>query len=132
MFKHNLMLIIRNFKRFKSTFLINLVGLTTGLACTLMICLWVKDELAFDKFHVNDSRLYTVMSNFHNTGNITTTQATPGLLADALSKEVAGIEYAVSESDGIETFNLTANEVHVKGRGLFASKDFFNAFSYKL
>lgn len=132
MFRHNLMLIIRNFKRFKSTFLINLVGLTTGLACTLMIYLWVKDELAVDKFHANDARLYTVMSNFHNTGNITTTVATPGRLAEALTKEVAGVEYAISESDGIETFNITANEIHIKGKGLFASKDFFKAFSYNL
>jgi putative ABC transport system permease protein len=84
MIKHNLLLIFRNFKRFKSTFLINLVGLSTGLACTLIIYLWVNDELKFDKFHKNDQQLYLVMANFHNSGNVVTTRATPGLLGVAL------------------------------------------------
>jgi hypothetical protein len=61
MIKHNLLIIIRNFKRFKSTFLINLIGLSTGLACALLIYLWVTDELAVDKFHKKDDRLYQVM-----------------------------------------------------------------------
>jgi len=49
MFRHNLKLSLRNFKRDKSTFLINLIGLSTGLACALMIYLWVADELNVDK-----------------------------------------------------------------------------------
>src|SRR6187549_1919804 len=132
MFQHNLLLILRNFKRFKSTFFINLIGLSTGLACTLLIYLWVSDELNVDKFHQNDKNLYTVMSNFHNADNIVTSWATSGLLGEALFKEVAGIEYAVSVSDGIETFMLTSEDLHVKGKGLFASKDFFKAYSYEL
>ena len=54
MFRHNLLLIYRNFKRYKSSFLINLTGLSTGLACTLLIYLWVNDELSVDKFHITD------------------------------------------------------------------------------
>jgi putative ABC transport system permease protein len=132
MIKHNLLLIFRNFKRFKSTFLINLVGLSTGLACTLIIYLWVNDELKFDKFHKNDQQLYLVMANFHNSGNVVTTRATPGLLGDALEKEIAGVDYAVSTSDGIRTFTLSQGETYVKGDGLFASKNFFRAYSYDL
>ena len=51
MLKHNLLLIYRNFLRAKGFFLINLVGLTTGLVCTLLIYLWVRDEVNMDKFH---------------------------------------------------------------------------------
>lgn len=132
MIRHNLILIYRNFRRFKSTFFINLIGLSTGLACTLLIYLWVKDELSVDKFHKNDRQLYTVMSNFHNSDNIITNQVTSGLLGEALFKEVAGIEYAVSVSDGTQTFLLSHGELHLKEKGLFASKDFFKAFSYEL
>src|SRR5687768_124862 len=43
MFRHNLLIAFRNFLRYKSSFLINLTGLSSGLACTLLIYLWVSD-----------------------------------------------------------------------------------------
>src|SRR5262245_9718908 len=46
MFRHNLLISWRTFVRYKRSFLINLVGLSTGLACVLLILLWVSDELA--------------------------------------------------------------------------------------
>ena len=58
MIRHYLLLIYRNFKRFKTTFFINLVGLSTGIACALLICLWVMDEWSFDRYHEKDDRLF--------------------------------------------------------------------------
>jgi hypothetical protein len=63
MFRHALLLIYRNFLRFKSTFFINLIGLSTGLACSLFIYLWVNDELQVDTFHEKDSQLFQAMLN---------------------------------------------------------------------
>ena len=51
----------RNIMRHKGSFFINLTGLSTGLACTFLIYLWVTDELRFDKFHKNDSQLFQVI-----------------------------------------------------------------------
>ena len=51
----------RNIKRDKSSFLINLLGLSVGLACVIVIYMWVNDERSIDKFHENDSRLYQAM-----------------------------------------------------------------------
>ena len=132
MFRHNLLLIYRNFKRFRSTFFINLIGLSTGLACALLIYLWVNDELQIDKFHEKDSRLFMVMSNHKNVDNIVTFPNTPGLLAPALLQEIPGIDYAVSTSGWIGKFTLSHDNSHVKAFGQFASKDYFNVFSYKL
>ena len=58
MLKHNLILVYRNFIRFKSVFLINLIGLSTGLACVLLIYLWVKDELREYPDLVSRQKLY--------------------------------------------------------------------------
>jgi ABC-type antimicrobial peptide transport system permease subunit len=132
MFRHNLLLIYRNFKRFRSTFLINLIGLSTGLACALLIYLWVVDELQMDKFHEKDNRLFTVMANHKNVDNIVTFPNTPGLLAPALLQEIPGIDYAVSTSGWIDKFILSHDNTHVKAYGQFASRDFFNVFSYNL
>lgn len=132
MIEHNLLLILRNFKRFRSTFFINLIGLSTGLACALLIYLWVNDEMQMDKFHEKDSRLFMVMANHKNVDKIVTIPITPGLLAPALSQEIPGIDYAVSTTGWIDKFILSHDDSHVKAHGQFASKDFFNAFSYKL
>jgi len=53
MLKHNIKLFFRNIKKYKCTFLINIIGLSTGLTCVLLILLWVADELSVDAFHKN-------------------------------------------------------------------------------
>jgi putative ABC transport system permease protein len=99
MFRHNLIIIFRNFKRNKSSFFINLIGLSIGLACALLIYLWVNDELNFDNYHRKNKQLYQVMANQHNAGSIVTTDEAPGLLADALAAEIPEIQHAVCTTD---------------------------------
>ena len=88
MLRHNLLIALRNLKRHKGSFVINLVGLSTGLACTFLIFLWVTDELKFDKFHENDSRLYQVMELSTENGNTIVHEATQGPLAAAMVKDL--------------------------------------------
>jgi len=92
MIRHHLLLIYRSFKRFKSTFLINLIGLSTGLACALLIYLWVNDEVSIDKFQENDGQLYQVMANHHLSDGIMTWTYTPDLLAETLVEELPDIK----------------------------------------
>ncbi len=134
MFRHNLLLIYRTFKRFKTTFFINLIGLSTGLACALLIYLWVNDELSVDKFHEKDSQLYQVMANHENTDGTETWNGTPGLLANALKEEIPGVVYAVSGTDPkwFGQCALGVGDEQIKAAGQFASQDFFNVFSYNL
>lgn len=134
MFKHNLLLTYRNFKRHKSTFLINLIGLSCGLACVLVIYLWVNDELSFDKYHVNDSRLYQVMTNNKSEKGIDTRKDTPHNLAEVLAREMPEVEYAVIATPDLflPAFKLSGNDKKIKGLGKFAGKDFFKIFSYHL
>jgi putative ABC transport system permease protein len=135
MLKHNLLIIFRNFKRNKSSFFINLIGLSTGLACALLIYLWVNDELHVDKFHEKDNCLYQVLQNIPTPNVIMTLDPTPGPLADALAKEMPEVEYAVSVIP-VSILNqrgiLTNNDIKFKASGLFVSKDYFNIFSYDL
>ena len=81
MLQHHLLLIYRNFKRYKNSFFINLIGLTAGLTCALMIYLWVNDELQIDNFHNKGNRLYQVMENEQTEGGTNTTDQTVGVLA---------------------------------------------------
>ncbi|MBN2009406.1 ABC transporter permease [candidate division KSB1 bacterium] len=135
MFRHNLLIIFRNMKRNKSSFFINLIGLSTGLACALLIYLWVNDELHVDKFHQNDNRLYQVMMNEPRPYGIETTPATPGLLAQAMGDEFPEIEYsaAVFPSHWFGTGGIISLEnVQIQANEKYVSKNYFHIFSYKL
>ena len=58
----------RNLFRNKGFSLTNLLGLTIGMTCTILIFLWVQDELAYDRFHENHRNIYQVIAhrNFNN------------------------------------------------------------------
>lgn len=133
MIRHTLLLAYRSNKKYKSSFFINLIGLSTGLACALLIYLWTTDELSYDKYHEKGSRLYQVMANHHKPEGITTSNDTPGLLADALVDEIPGIEYAACTSGGTpQQFTLAAGERRLKTAGQFGSSDFFKVFTYPI
>lgn len=134
MFKHNLLLFYRNFKRYKSTFLINVIGLSCGLACVLVIYLWVNDELSFDKYHANDNRLYQVMTNVKSETGIETNKNTTHILSEVLALEMPEVEHVATATPYLcfPAFTLSVNDKKVQGLGKFASKDFFKIFSYHL
>lgn len=131
MIRHSLLLIYRNFVRAKSYFTINLVGLTTGLTCTLLIYLWVRDELGMNKFHEKDARLYQVMEHQTYAGEIMTTNSTPGLLAETLKEEMPEVEYAATTT-WVNPFTLSVKDHNVKAKGYSVGPDYFNIFSYGL
>ena len=132
MLRHNILLIYRSFKRFKTTFFINLIGLTTGLTCVLMIYLWVKDELEMDKFHENEKRLYRVMVNNPNSEEIETSPSTQAILAQALKDEVPEIENAVASTGAAVDLTMTFGDRHIPASTFFADNDFFTIFSFEI
>ncbi|HEX8060548.1 MAG TPA: ABC transporter permease [Cyclobacteriaceae bacterium] len=134
MLRHTLLLIYRHFRHFKSTFLINLVGLSTGMACVILIYLWANDELGFDRFHEKTDRLYQVMDNEMIDGAIKTTGHTYDFLANALKEEMPEVEYAAvtTPRDFFPGVTLNAGGDYTKGVVKFAEEDFFNMFSFGL
>jgi putative ABC transport system permease protein len=131
MLKHNLLLIYRNIIRSKSYFFINLIGLSAGLVCTLLIYLWVRDEMRMDKFHEKDSRLFQVMEFQQYADEIMTTTSTPGLLAETLKEEIPEVEYAATTT-WVSPYTLSIKDHNVKAKGYHVGPDYFNIFSYKL
>lgn len=133
MFRHNFTLAYRNFLRDKSTFLINLTGLSTGLACFLLIFLWVQDELSFDKFHKNDKQLFQVMQLLNkNEHDILTWESTPHPLADALLEEMPEVE-KVSRISGANRPGIISNgESRFKAKERYIEPNFLELFSFEI
>ena len=135
MIRHYFTISIRNLVRHKGSFAINLLGLSTGIACALMIFLWVTDELQFDAFHKNDEKLFQVMELSKENSNFIVHDATQGPLADAMSKDLPEVESAVSVMSLAKenmVLSLRVGEKVVRNTGIFAGKDFFNMFSFPL
>ncbi|MEM6840832.1 MAG: ABC transporter permease [Bacteroidota bacterium] len=134
MLRHTFLLIYRNFKRFRSTFFINLIGLSSGLACALFIFLWVNDELRVDKFHEKDAQLYRIMERQQHANEINVIDHTSGLLAESLAEEMPEIEYAaaVAPAEWFGDFTLSLTEKNIKAPGQFVGEEFFSIFSYNL
>lgn len=122
----------RNLVKDRRFALLNLIGLSTGLACALLIYIWVNDELSMDRFHKKDATLYQVMENRIQASGIWTARSSCVPMPDALAKEMPEVEYAtLTTSSGDVTLSVN-NEKNIKTKGKYAGKDFFNMFSYDL
>ena len=88
MFKNYFKIALRNIFRHKTYSFINILGFGIGLACCLLISLWVYDELSFDKFHDDHENIYRAVLHQEYGGNQQMEVAvTPGLLGPALLEE---------------------------------------------
>ncbi|MFY0685886.1 MAG: ABC transporter permease [Cyclobacteriaceae bacterium] len=131
MFVHNIILSLRNFSRFKTTFFINLVGLSTALASVLFIYLWINDEIQMDHFHANDHRLYQIKSNQTDASGTFTWKGVPGLLLEEIQSTVPEVDQAAASTDPHE-YTLSIDDRSIKAQGKFASEDYLDIFSFPL
>ena len=132
MLRHNIKLAFRNFKKDKSTFLINLVGLSTGLACAIMIFMWVNDENGIDKFHKNDKILYQVLSNHFQNGEVNTWQDNPAKMPEAFRNEISQVKDAVGLCRSYGINGLTFKNTYLQATGNYVGGNFFKIFSFEV
>jgi putative ABC transport system permease protein len=92
MFKNYLKVALRNIIRHKGYAFLNIFGLAIGMACCILIGLWVLDELNYDRFHENASSICRVESNQNFSGRTLHIYWTPHPLGPALKAEIPEIK----------------------------------------
>ena len=112
--------------------LLNLIGLATGLACSLLIYLWVSDELSFDKFHPKE--LYQLMEQRNYPGQEGISDESSGLLGETVKAQMPEVEFAttIAPANWFQKFTLTVGDKNIKAVGQYVGKDYFSMFSFKL
>ena len=131
MIKNYLRIGWRNLVRNKAFSTINILGLGLGMACSLLIMLWVQDENSVDGFHANGKQLYQVYERQSFDGKIVAGYTTQGLLAAELKRVIPEIQYSSSlEWNTNNTFEASGKIGKMDGS--FAGTDFFTMFSYPL
>jgi putative ABC transport system permease protein len=123
----------RNLWRHKLYSLINIKGLTVGLAVGILILLWVQDEFSYDTFHKNEKNIYKV-ENMVGTGASrqlwTVTAAPIGVLA---KKEIPGVEDVVRISgNGYYQLFKFKDKVFSEQNNFFTDPSLFSVFDFKL
>ncbi len=121
----------RNLVRNKTHTFINMAGLSVGLACSLLILLWVQNEWNMDAFHKNGKDLYQVYEQQHYDNKITGQYYTPGVLAAELKRVIPEVKYAVN-AVFFEQHTFRVGDKIIKMGGGSAEGDFFKMFSYHL
>ena len=123
MFKNYFKTAFRNLWKYKAFSLINILGLGLGLACSLLIMLWVYDEYSEDSFHKNGAQLYSVFERRYNDGVIGAGFATQGLMADEMKRVLPEVQYAANYAwNELSTFE--ANNKILKQNGNWGGRIF--------
>ncbi|MGH7497215.1 MAG: ABC transporter permease, partial [bacterium] len=95
MLKNYLKIALRNLLRHKAYTLINIAGLSVGMACCALMLLYIRDELNYDRFHQRAERIYRVITTDHDQHGTNTFSGTPAPLAPALQQEYPGVHQIV-------------------------------------
>src|ERR1700712_2904291 len=131
MLRNYIKIALRNLWKNKGFSAINIVGLAMGMACSLLIFLWVQDEKDVDAFHANGKEMYMVYERNKLGGKIESWYWTQGPLAEEIKKKIPEVKAATFFSwSRINTFSV-GNKI-LKQDGYAAGSDFFSIFSYKL
>ncbi len=131
MYKSYLTSSIRNMKKNKLHAFINVAGLSVGLAVAMVIGLWIKDELSWEKHFTNYNTAGRVLQNVTNNGSVDTWWSVPWPLAEELRKNYGdNFEYVVLTSPS--TSILSHEEKTLSRSGIFAEPGFAHLFSLKM
>ncbi|WP_143307816.1 ABC transporter permease [Chitinophaga vietnamensis] len=132
MFRNYLKTAWRNLLNNKAYSALNIFGLAIGMAVALLISLWAYNEFTYDRFLPGYENNYQVMMNYRsNEGGITTMNASSLALADAIRKNVPGIQYAI-ETDWMGSHGLMVGDKKMVLPGGGVQEDFLNMFRFPL
>lgn len=133
MIRHYLKIALRNLEKNKVYTFINISGLAISMACTLLIALFVKDELSYDKYHKDAGNIYRVVKDFVNAGGARLPDATsPAALAPAMQKSMPEVAAATTlYPTWGQIYLIKHGEKKIQEERLYrVDNNFFNVFNY--
>jgi putative ABC transport system permease protein len=131
MLKNYFLVTLRNL--FKNGFysFINIAGLSTGIACSILILLWVYDELSYDRFLPKVDRVYQVWANARFDGKIASWTSVPLPTYEAMRTANSHVKRAAVTDWGGDHL-LSVGDNRLTKRGYHAGEDFLEMFEFQL
>lgn len=140
MLKNHLKIIFRNMKQQKIYSMINIMGLAGGIACCLLIFLYVHYEFSFDSFHEKIDRIHRIILERTYPDRVTHWPIMPNPLADALINDYPEVETATrvvpltwgrEGSDGKTRIHYQDKTI-LEPNVVYGDDAFFDVFSFHL
>ncbi|MCW5910532.1 MAG: ABC transporter permease [Cyclobacteriaceae bacterium] len=129
MLKNYLTIALRNLRKHRFYSLINILGLSVGVAVCLVIALFVVNELSYDRHHEYAHRIYRVKSEIIFGGNHWNMTFAPAPMAAALPEEIPEVEAAVHFRQRGSYLVKRETENTKESNVIWAGKDFFKIFT---
>ncbi|GAB3542347.1 ABC transporter permease [Spirosoma fluminis] len=131
MFRNYVKIALRNLIRNQTFSAINILGLALGMASSLLISLWIQDELSIGTQYANAPYLYRVMEHEIADGRIVTDEDTPGIIADELKRHLPEVVYAAGFSS-VEQHVLSVGDKVARQSGHYVGADWFSMYGLPL
>ena len=134
MLKNYLKVALRSLLKHRVYSFINILGLAVGIAASVLIALYIFDELSYDRFHVNADRTYRVVADWSNKGDSRIHQlGTPSILARTIRGMYPQVESLVQISGPLGDVVIEYKEAAFKETDVFAAEpSFFKVFTFPL
>ncbi len=124
-----LKLFLRNSLRNKAFTFLNILGLAIGMACFILIMLWVKDELSYDRYNVNAERIYRMCFYTRLNGYEGSSSYCPAPLSKTLLKDYPEVEKSVRFRDYGASIVKYNNTSYSEKSIIFADSSVFDVFT---
>ena len=134
MLKNYLKIALRNIRKNKAYSMINIFGLAIGMACFILIALYIKYELSYDRFHKDYERIYRIdVQNDFTIAGSDLFNKTPAPLAEVLKTECPGIEFATRLREESRSALIQADDnSYLDDKLFYTDPDFLTMFSFPL
>lgn len=131
LFKHHLNIALRIMLRNKMFTFINIFGLTLGMTVSILIFLWVQDELSYNSMHQNIENIYLIRSWYRYGDHNGLESGSPPAVAAAIKSEREEVRYAARFINGISNYVVSYNSIQFKEGFTQADPDIFNIFTFE-
>jgi cell division protein FtsX len=132
MLRHYTTIALRQIMQNKAFSFLNVLGLALGLTCSLLILLWVRDEVSMDRYHANGPHLYRVMWRQLADGKREAMPNTPWPVTLEMPGALPEIVRAAGLTVREQRLLVAVGDKAGKERGEWAGTDWFKMFSVPL
>ena len=134
MIKNYFKIAVRNILKHKFFSAINIIGLVIGMACCLLIFIYVQDELSYDRFHRDHENMYRVALHGRISGQEILTSNSSLPVGPTMKAEIPGVEEVFRLMPAGRTGMTIRNEdkSFTEEKMFYSDSNFFSFFSFKL
>ncbi len=132
MFRNYLKIAIRNLLKHRTNYIFNVLGLGIGLACVMLIAIWVQDEMSFDRFHDHSDHIYRAILSINARSDQPVELAlTPPPLATEIKRKFPEVKNACRFLFSPQVVFKYQDKLFFEPKGALVDPSFLQIFSFR-